>query len=362
MPRKHSALYRPAGNVPMLRQSANPHHRLEYVCLARGFATHPPIRHRGDKSDADLSLFEFVIAATCAGLARAKLAEARHQHALRAGREALQRERPQASRDMSFRMGRVSYQFMLAGKVGYEEGRRAFDHNADGESFLVEISSRALLRVAGLSWNSHNRARLGSALRRLTKPIAKFPPVLWRWPKAPNGHLRLLVDGWWVPRRRYARVPWPPPTSGPTVLALYVFLAGADLRGEASIQTETLYRRLGIPMSIPAHAQRALDRALALVNKQLDKLNKNGKLDELKLPTTFEIVPMAGGTKVHFHAGRGRQRNHDAADDGHDEARTDWDMDDDEAGLRRIEHQRETLRRAANEEFVRQVAANLGEN
>ena len=44
--------------------------KLRFVFLPAAILKSPPIRHRGDGPDAGLTVYEFVIAATCAGLAR----------------------------------------------------------------------------------------------------------------------------------------------------------------------------------------------------------------------------------------------------------------------------------------------------
>ena len=106
-----------------------PKPREPFVRLPREVATHPPIRHRGAKNavaesnripklaDLGLTPFEFVIAATLADLARNQLDAARHTFAFAAGARALKRERRFASKDLAFRVGRTTYQFMLAGRT-----------------------------------------------------------------------------------------------------------------------------------------------------------------------------------------------------------------------------------------------------
>jgi hypothetical protein len=265
-----------------------------FVCLWRQVLTHPPIRHRGAPVDAGLSITELIIAATFAALARGTRSNARHEAAFRTGETYLKQERPQASKGMQYRVGGVSYQFKLAGSNGYARGREAFDRSVDSEPFLVECSVRKLFRVAALARNGRSTGRLDAVLDRLTKPIAGLPPVLMRWKRTDN-HLRLWVNAQWVPSSHFGRVPWPLPTKGATILALYLFLFGADQRGNKSIRTEVLYRRLGIPLSRPAHAARALDAALDSVNQHLAKLNQDDKLEEFELPTAFQIEPLKEG-------------------------------------------------------------------
>ena len=201
-----------------------------------------------------------------------------------------------------FSVGGVSYEFKLAGIGGYAEGRREFDREAEVKSITMEASKRALFRAAGLSRNSKSVARFAAAMKRLTRPVGNFPPVVRRWSTSTGGKVRLELDPYWIPRLRFRRVPWPPPTTGPTVLALYLFAFGTDLRPDhrSSVETETLYRRLGIPLSRPAHAERSLDRALAGVNKHLLRLNETGALSAMELPVAFEIEPLDRGARIHL--------------------------------------------------------------
>ena len=110
---------------------AKPKARQPFVCLWRQVLTHPPIRHRRAPVDAGLSIMEFVIAATCAALARDTRSKARHEAAFRTGKTFIKQERRQASKGMQYRIGGVSYQFKLAGMDGYWQGRTAFDRSGD---------------------------------------------------------------------------------------------------------------------------------------------------------------------------------------------------------------------------------------
>ncbi len=279
--------------------------KVAFVCIPRELAIKPPIRHRGADADDGLSVFEFVVAATCASLARAGLNRIRHEYALGIGKEAITRERRQASKDLQTIIGGVSYQFKLAGTDGYLQGQNAFDDAVRGECFTVELSVPDFFRTAGLARNSRSTALLPSTLDRLTSKIGSFSPILRQWTKTRNGRLRLKVEGEWVPKRRFARAAWPLPTSGATVLALYLFLSSTDQRSEVSIKTENLYRLLGIPLNRPAHAERALDRALLLVNRHLECLNQDGLLDECELPAKYVVQPSRDGDRLCFVAHNG---------------------------------------------------------
>jgi hypothetical protein len=70
-----------------------------FVCLPRAVCLRPPLRHRGQSPQAGLSVAEFCLASACACLARRRVAEARHQYSLRAGREALRAARKTFSKE-----------------------------------------------------------------------------------------------------------------------------------------------------------------------------------------------------------------------------------------------------------------------
>ena len=279
--------------------------KFTFVCIPRQLVIRPPIRHRGAPDDDGLSVFEFVVAATCVRLARAELNNFRHKYALSIGKKAINRERRHASKDLQTKIGGVSYQFKLAGTDGYLQGQQAFDDAMRGECFAVELSAHEFFRASGLARNGRSTARLPSTFERLTMGAGTFGPVLRQWTKTRHGRLRLEVEGKWVPKLRFARVAWPLPTSGATVLALYLFLSSTDQRSEVSIKTENLYRFLGIPLNRPAHAERALDRALLLVNRHLERLNQDGLLDECELPTKYVVLPIQDGHRLCFVAHKG---------------------------------------------------------
>ena len=308
-PRMRASWYgkaKPVANImvhSMTKPNSNTHgKKIAFVCIPRELAIKPPIRHRGALADGGLSVFEFVVAATCATLARAGLNNIRHEYALSVGKKAIKRERLQASKDLQTKIGGVSYQFKLAGMDGYREGREAFAGAVQGECLVVELSVQAFFRRSGLARNSRSTALLPSTFDRLTMGTGSFGPVLRQWTKIRNGQLCLHINEEWLPQRRFARVPWPLPTSGATVLALYLFLSSTDQRSEVSIKTENLYSLLGIPLNRPAHAQRALDRALVSVNLHLKFLNRDRSLEECELPTKYVIQPLRDRDRLCFRA------------------------------------------------------------
>jgi hypothetical protein len=319
---------------------------LAFVCLPNAILKHPPIRHRGAPPEAGLSALEFALAGACVSLAKAKQATARHEYAWRAANDAIRAHRERPLRNLDMMSARE--QFEAVGSGSYERGRSRFNRERNDREFSIQCLPGALLRLAGLSPNGKNHARVTAALRRLSRTVGKFPPLLTRWETAPGGKLNLRVEGRWVPRQRFARVPWPAPTAGPAVLALFLFLFGVDLRrnSSTSIGIVSLYRRLGIPLARPAHAERALGRALDRVNTHLLRLNANGRLDEFDLATAFEIVTVDDGDRVRFRK-IGRQPEQDQVDDDWGDTVEETDEGERE---RQQEGRREVVRRRREEE------------
>jgi hypothetical protein len=261
----------------------------------------PPIRHRGDAPGVGLSVFEFVIAATLSHLARKRVEQTRRETAWAAGKAAMDKarnscsfksrvKRNDAERPASFR-GR--------GSRAYRDSEEQFNRTYRSV-FKVEVSSSsALLKAAGFVLSRRNRSRIAQTLELVSRPVChggrKLPPVLRGWRR-----LRLsVVGGFWIPPKRFDKVPWPLPTrgGGTTTLALYLFLFGLDNRRDRHLmRTDNLYRRIGIKARRPAHGERAFNRALAQVNAHLTKL---------KAETTFKIVRKQDGAYVDIvRAGR----------------------------------------------------------
>jgi hypothetical protein len=271
-----------------------------YVFLPNALLRDPPIRHRGEHVEVGLSVFEFAIAGACAILARQKIASIRHDHAFGRGGEAIRGQRKRVK--LAVQYGQDPAQLIKdAGSYSYSDAKLAFDSTPSEKSLTIELSITKLLRIANVSRKSDNWARLDTALQRLTEPTGSFAPALRTWKRLANGKLRLKVDPKWVPQGRYTRVVWPLPTGGPTILALYLFLSFVsvfDRRRSTDISTEALYRRLGIPLSRPAHAERSLNNALGRVNAHYRR--HSATITELALPRGWKIEPVAGGTRVHF--------------------------------------------------------------
>lgn len=276
-----------------------------FVCIPRQVLTQPPIRHRGAPADAGLSVFEFVVGVACAALARRVMMKEGHQYALNAGKMAMEAKRNSEQPVHNKASWPPREQFEAAGSYEYWKARRKFAQARPGDNLTIRCTRSALLHCAGLSLNQRNARNLSNAMWRLSRPAADFPALVlsWRGPTTTSDVMEIHVNGWWVPRRRYIRIPWPAPTigAGATSLSLYLWLHGTDTRAtsQTKIRVVNLYRRCGIPLSRP---ERSLARALDVINNHLRRLNATGALDEERSPTGFEILPSAEGTLVHVQA------------------------------------------------------------
>jgi hypothetical protein len=328
-----------------------------FVCFPKPVLQFPPIQRRNAAEPGFLSTFDIVVAAAIATLARAQIAADRHAIAFGAGKKALRQQRRELGKGSKwlnqYQVGGVNYEFKLAGSTGYLEGHQTYDDT--GRDRVVAISKSGLLAAAQRSVGGKNHARLSAALARLRQPVRvdtdEWPALLVAAKPLPDGRLSLTVDRRWLPSRKFGRLPLPLPTQGATVLALYLFLAGIDGRTESrtnSIKPETLYRRLGIPLSCSAHAERRLDYALRLVNAHLAQIRS--ALAEHELPIRFGIDPLEGGDRIRFHAilaghDDAAQRAAATVDSGDD----DWDS---EPAREREHRQREREHR--EREFAQQ--------
>jgi hypothetical protein len=276
---------------------AKPKSATTSIGLPRAVLKSPPIRHRG--AEQGLNALEFCLVGALTVLARAELSKRRHAYALGCGKDDITRFRGQRRRRdaRAAELGEPSSSelFEMLGSGGYSRGVAKFRQQRRHPDYTIEASTKALLGLAGLSTNGKNQALVPAALRRLSQPFGKFPPVLRNWERLASGKFLLVVNSYWVPTV-FAKVPWPPPTKGTatTALALYLFLFGADLRPESkiSITLARLYKQLGIP---PARAKRSLKLALACVNRHLAALKQ----------PIFEMVPVEGD-RVKFVTAKAR--------------------------------------------------------
>jgi hypothetical protein len=274
---------RPAPAKP--EQKAKPEWHKAYLVPA--LLKHPPIRHRGDPSEAGLEPFEFVLGATAIIIARVKVGRLRKIYIDKQVQKAFGGAR---SKMKPGKTNRALFQ-----RIGRETRRKArASFPWPTGATVIRLYRRELFRIAGLSRNAVNLGRLVAALDRLKQPTTKhLPPLLLTHGRAEDGRLRLEVNPEWVPRGGYDDVPWPPPAA-PIVLALYLFAFGTEQRGNTSIRFETLYKRLGIDQR---YGRKSLGRALESVNSHLAWLYDKGWFAK---PIRFELVASRDGTRVHI--------------------------------------------------------------
>lgn len=279
--------------------------REQFACLPNAILKNPPIRKRGEGPDAGLSVFEFGVLFGIVMLARTiAFAQSRRDYAWKRGGRAIEKLLPEGQRyERQSRRSFGTYQhhqYKNAGSKAHNAARSNFklDH-----PLAVTVSQAELLRAAGLSKDtSHqtlSRRALRAALPRLTKKVvSKLPPLLQDVETLPNGRLRLTVDPKWIPSGRYGRVLWPPPKTGATVLALYLFIAGCNFEANVPSALKRLYRRLGIADTKPSHARRALESALECVNDHLALASND--LDECDFPREFKLKFIRAGRFIRF--------------------------------------------------------------
>jgi hypothetical protein len=332
------------------RLAARPRTTTTFYYLPQEVLKAPPIRHRNGRPRDGVTGFEFALAAAIGLLVRLERGEEAHEYAWPSGKEAidkrrskLDRERARRERQRNIKRKRERYDpgydpgadgpptdhparyhqrrrhwddthYTVAGRQAYAAARAEYDKLvADDKLVDVKVTRANLLRAMAVPRKGANYAALAAALQRLTQPIGRFPPALQRCDELPDGRLQLQVHPFWVPADCYEPAPSPLPTSGPTVLALYLFCLGADTRpgSDTTITVETLCTLIGIPA---AHARRALTQALQMLNRHLGLLGVGGRLQALcrmtpsgiKYPAEyFEILWRDSGRRLHIAARSG---------------------------------------------------------
>ena len=311
-----------------------------YVHILRAIMLSPPIRHRGEAEEVGLSVFEFAIGATAIRLAKKQRSNAAHEYGLRSGAKSMDAKRTSKHPVENIHLESADEQFIWQGTDGYERGKRRYNEKHAREDVTIKITRSALLRSSGLSRTTKNNRKVDAALTRLVRPIGKFAPILSHL-QIRTTTLMLDVAYEWLPIKGGRKLSLPLPTSGPTTLALYLFLSAID-PDKGSIKVKELYRRLGIRASRPALAVRDLKRALKLVNEHRLGL----ELD------TFEIEERRGGERLSFRA-TGTIQYLEGDDEGHD-------GDDGAAGeFSNVHRQTRAGRRSPHE--VRHDAGDAGE-
>ncbi|MDA9533149.1 hypothetical protein [Bradyrhizobium sp. CCBAU 25338] len=187
--------------------------------------------------------------------------------------------------------------------AAYSKGYKRFKLD---RPLSITLTRASILRAAGLgpaqSRQTRNRRELQGALQRLTEPVVKgLPPLVRSIKTMRSGRLRLIIEPKWLPDGNYGQLVWPPPKSGATVLALYLFLGGCRLRSRIDpMAVERLYRRIGIHHLRPSHAERALDHALVVINEHL-KLT-DADLEERDFPQGVKVKRFENGNRIRFSA------------------------------------------------------------
>jgi hypothetical protein len=163
------------------------------------------------------------------------------------------------------------------------------------------------LRLSGLSAGARNLDLIDPILAKLRKPVQCGEdrlPALLKSVLAEGERLRLEVCGDWL-APPFGKVPMPLPTRSAHALALYLFVhtiktSNAN-KGDSSFLS--LCTRLGIKSDQRWQCQQAFDRALAVVNTHLSKLDiEELARNNVKIARAFDLVPTDGGLRVRLEA------------------------------------------------------------
>jgi hypothetical protein len=256
-----------------------------YVRWPREVLLDPPVRHRGNQPEAGLTVFEVAVAGGILLLAGEVLSAERHKASMRAGRREMRRARREWVHSPE--------QMRSVGGSHYELGGIKFDDTIDERVFSVETTRAAVMRAAGLGRCGQSVAALRSALRRLQRSIRRMPPLLTEL--RIGRKLHLSVDSRWLPRRKYRRVPWPPPTrgGGTAVLAMYLLVQALDYRADTSttMDADKFIERVGLSARWPEEHFRGLSAALRAVNAHLRALRAPVEFD-------FELSDADDGARI----------------------------------------------------------------
>jgi hypothetical protein len=334
-----------------------------YATLTRRLLVEPPIRHRHTDDKHHLLLpFEFALAAGCTAMARIALRHQRHQQSMQKGREAIdqakqlnkeleqQRQQIRRARIRGHPIRRDAYvglknvDYKQTAAEAYQHSTQELRKQLPPTNIMVIASRYKILRRSGISGTSMRR--LKDALDRLLQPIGpdddQFPPVLLNCKPLQSGRLKLQVNSFWL-REPFGRVPLPIPISSATACALYLFLhtIKTHAAGAKAKSLVGLCKLLGIPTRYGfAHAVRALDCAIAVINRHLNQLpGKALDRQGVKVPGRYRMELIEDGRLVRFLA---QQREWDE-----DEAETtvNWTTKKKRAEIKRVEKKRVEVKR-----------------
>jgi hypothetical protein len=165
----------------------------------------PPIRHRNGTAEDGLTVFEFVVAAAIGQLIRLERGKERHELAFQDGGKVIGKARPALDRAKEVRKQHPFWKTKTQHDGGarfpnevhqtYAATRAEVLKAQAIEPLLdIKVTHAELLRAMALPYKGTNRADLPTALRRLTQPVGKFPPVLRECEELDDGRLRLCAN------------------------------------------------------------------------------------------------------------------------------------------------------------------------
>jgi hypothetical protein len=160
------------------------------------------------------------------------------------------------------------------------------------DDVITVLTSRYdILRSAGVSTDARNLKRVPEVLDRLLQWVGPMASPLFHW-KEGDGKLQLEVRGQWL-EPPFVLVPLPLPLRSSVATSLYLWaLTIAGTRTPQRFQmkkVEHLCELIGISTSYGrAHARRALNRAVDVLNEQLGKLRRD-ELARLRKPITIPV-------------------------------------------------------------------------
>jgi hypothetical protein len=242
---------------------------LEYVCLPYAVQKAPPIRARGAPRESGLTVVDFRVARNILAATRwACIGRPRNEQANHA---------------------RTAAQKKAGPKRGTWKGKEAYFHErAEWEEHHWPKEFIAWLPVVDVEWgiaskSKANRAAIDAGIERLREPVKlrqpvtvnkewfnELPPVLLAHGWDDDDRLYVEVHPWWMPRHSFNEVKGALPDRA-VACALRLFIAGAELESDTTIETAKLCRLVGIKKRRPALMRRDLLRAAKHVNKYLEE-------------------------------------------------------------------------------------------
>lgn len=194
-----------------------------------------------------------------------------------------------------------SQALVKAGSIGYQMHRDTMLREGP-KSIKVELSRCRLLTLSGLSADGKNMAKLDATLDQLGKPVGKLCSPLLSWCISKSGRLRIELEGTWL-TPPFVRVPIPLPLKSTTALSIYLFVHGIKTGpiNRKGMSLSALCQRLGVRRD--RFAQRALDRALDIIDKHLAGLPMKELIKQgIKLAGGYRIKVIEENKYLRFEA------------------------------------------------------------